>query len=542
MIITLQWYIFREMGKTFVLTAIGLTLVFTLGGGVLNMIRVEGVTARQAMLLLGFVLPVATALTLPVAALFAAAMCYGRLSADNEINACRSSGINVNRLFAPALALSVASGLFTFYFSNFVIPHFVRGLDARVRKDLAEIVTGELRTTGHLKFRQYVMHADRLQEVPTEQLAPGTKQFEVFGTHVMELDGDDLARYFMADRALLTFEMASGTIRCDLLDVAVFDFDPKRNQSFQAARQAMGPFAIPQSIRMKEKWFDLPDLLRYRNEPQDLPEVRDQLERLREIILEAVVYRSIEQAVDGGKGAFRWGPDGQIHELRAEQCRLNPGNLRPSLYRPSLIQSTEDGPLRVTADEARLQVVRRYGQPAPDLHIALEGNVKRIDPREPDRPIFVEKYEPTPAPVPAELVARVAELTDARLLGYGTSLGLGGRADHVIDERRESLAHDLEYRVRRITGIIHSRAAFAASVLLLVPLGAALGVIFRGGQVMTAFGISFVPGLFVTVIIIMGRQLTENAATSGIGVAVIWGGLAAMGATDLLVMTRWMRR
>ena len=66
MIKTLQWYIFREMSKTFVLSTIGLTLVFALGGGVFNMIRIEGVSATQLARLLLFVLPVATTLTLPV--------------------------------------------------------------------------------------------------------------------------------------------------------------------------------------------------------------------------------------------------------------------------------------------------------------------------------------------------------------------------------------------------------------------------------------------------------------------------------------------
>ena len=42
MLWTLQKYIFREMGKSFLLTAVGLIVVLGLGGGVMNMIELEG--------------------------------------------------------------------------------------------------------------------------------------------------------------------------------------------------------------------------------------------------------------------------------------------------------------------------------------------------------------------------------------------------------------------------------------------------------------------------------------------------------------------
>ena len=88
---TLQRYIFREMGKTFVLTAIAMTAVLGLGGGVLNMIKLGEVTTAQLFRLMMLILPVAAALTLPVAALFSAASTYGRMSSDNEFVACRAN-------------------------------------------------------------------------------------------------------------------------------------------------------------------------------------------------------------------------------------------------------------------------------------------------------------------------------------------------------------------------------------------------------------------------------------------------------------------
>src|SRR5690349_12544578 len=107
MLKTLQFYVSRELIKTFLLAAVGLTLVFSLCGGVLNMIQAEVLTVIQVAQIFGFIVPLSLTLTLPVAALFACAMVYGRLAADNEFDACRASGVNIFRLLIPAMGLSV---------------------------------------------------------------------------------------------------------------------------------------------------------------------------------------------------------------------------------------------------------------------------------------------------------------------------------------------------------------------------------------------------------------------------------------------------
>ncbi len=100
---TLQKYIFREMGKTFLLTAAALSAILGLGGGVMQTLELGEVTPGQLLNILAIVIPVSGALTLPIAALFSAAATYGRISADNEFVACRSSGINLHVLFLAPL-------------------------------------------------------------------------------------------------------------------------------------------------------------------------------------------------------------------------------------------------------------------------------------------------------------------------------------------------------------------------------------------------------------------------------------------------------
>ena len=130
--------------------------------------------------------------------------------------------------------------------------------------------------------------------------------------------------------------------------------------------------------------------------------------------------------------------------------------------------------------------------------------------------------------LPAKLPGMQEKLTEQMLLGDLTnpkaldtdlpSLGLGERVDNARESDRGVIFKD----GLKITGIIHSRLAFSASSLVILILAGAPGIIFRGGQLLTAFAISFVPGLLVVVMNIMGRQMTENTGTHLVGIALIY--------------------
>ncbi|MGE0482274.1 MAG: LptF/LptG family permease, partial [Phycisphaerae bacterium] len=122
---TLHAYILRELLKTFGLTILALTGVFTLGGGLYNVMRFEGVSSADLIRFLPILLPIAVTLTMPIAALFSVTMTYGRLAADHEFVACRAAGINVHRMFLAALLLGVFVGAFALLFGNYVIPSFM---------------------------------------------------------------------------------------------------------------------------------------------------------------------------------------------------------------------------------------------------------------------------------------------------------------------------------------------------------------------------------------------------------------------------------
>jgi len=61
-------------------------------------------------------------LALPLAILLSSVMTFGNLSENNELTALKSSGMSLYRIIQPLFMLVLVIALFTFYFSNYVIP------------------------------------------------------------------------------------------------------------------------------------------------------------------------------------------------------------------------------------------------------------------------------------------------------------------------------------------------------------------------------------------------------------------------------------
>jgi len=343
MLKTLQWYITRELVKTFVLTALGLTLVFSLCGGVLNMIQAEVLTAVQVMRILTFVLPVATTLTLPVAALFACAVVYGRFAADNEFDACKASGINILRLFAPAMGLSVLTAAFTFAFANFVIPGFIGRLEAIVRADIQRVITQALTSRGYIKYGPYVLHAKHVEpyekeERQTGQGTDGQEIRKVKGLHIRDaaflmIEKDALVRVGTAEQVQVEFSLGQGggapVATAAMVDVVALDLT--HNQLYQWPRQPFSPMELPSNIDQNPKWLNLADLFKYLHRPTEFSKVREDVAKTRLLIRECLVYRHAIAELRGPKKTLTLQDARRRYDIKAERAEHDLRDFSPDL-------------------------------------------------------------------------------------------------------------------------------------------------------------------------------------------------------------------
>src|SRR5205085_6814100 len=92
----------------------------------------------------------------------------------------------------------------------------------------------------------------------------------------------------------------------------------------------------------------------------------------------------------------------------------------------------------------------------------------------------------------------------------------------------------------------NSRISFAISCLILTFVGGALGMMFRSGNFLTAFAVSFVPALISITLIVAGQRVggtipigyPKGENPIQLGLALIWSGNAA----NLIVATvLWWR-
>ncbi|MCB9358028.1 MAG: LptF/LptG family permease [Calditrichaeota bacterium] len=95
-----------------------LNLVFTMLGRIVG----KGLPIWTVLEFFGLNLAWMIALAVPMAVLVAVLSAYGRLSADNEVTALRSSGVGPMQMIAPAIMFGVIMSLGLAYFNNYMLP------------------------------------------------------------------------------------------------------------------------------------------------------------------------------------------------------------------------------------------------------------------------------------------------------------------------------------------------------------------------------------------------------------------------------------
>ncbi len=525
---TLERYIFREMGKTFFLTATALTGVLGLGGGVMQMVELGEVTPAQLIRLMAFVLPVAAALTLPVAALFSATSTYGRLSADNEFVACRSGGINLHVLLLPAFVLSLVSATVTFLFISFLIPRMVQSLGQVVESNVAGIVEQRLNRPRGLRLGEYRIYADEMQSDPDRP--------NVVGLHrvaFVQTKGETWVRYGSALAVDLRFDRRDDRIRAAAVMSGLTLFDRKEGSFSEVGELEISSPEAPIPLRFQIKFMNLWELFYYWDRPTEWPPVADSIDRLRAAVGRIMVHEALLSHAKSQQGIALAGGD-RTFRIRGENAVAISGGEGVELTNATITETQGSRDRVHSAKRVILEVNR--AKTAADEAIRIEAYEVQVN--DGDRTVDRAIEDLGPADVPSELASRIAHLSTSELLNAGPE---DRPADSLVD-RRKNAREMLEGTVRRIAGTLNERSAFSASVLVLVLLGAVLGIVFRGSQAVVAFGISFVPSLLVIILIVTGKQLAQNAVSHVLGMATMWSGIIGTLLVDWWTLVRVLRR
>ena len=545
---TLHAYLARELGKTFVLTLVALTLLIVMGGGVANVFKARGIGAGEMATVFLFLTPVAVTIVLPVAALFSTAITYGRASADNEISACRAAGVNVQRLLLTALVLGVLVTLGTFYSWNLMLPRLSERIEALTRRDLPSIVKGEFQRKSSLAFRNYRISAERFDDVTDR---PGAVEGHTYllltGVSFLELDQDQLARIGTADTTLIDFDgtKATPSVVVSFQDVRTIDL--ARGHAYEMKEQKLGPYEVPLPLKRKIKFQDLPTLRSFLIDPPLIPEISDRLFRIKRGMMDQFLFQEVHRTIGGGGdagGTFRLvGVGGETYAISSKQPPHRSAiDNAPTLFDATVVETHPDGRRRVL-DAGRLEIRTRNApldRARPLIVVSLSERVRRSG--SDDGRVVEVASETLPAIEYVEqsgLMERVRSFAPEILLDPDYDKGQLPRK--LSDAHKKLLKRSRQFH-SEILGEIHFRWSYSLSAVAVVLIGAMLGIAMRGGQVLTAFGISCVPTGFVVICGIVGRNLADRAGGAPGAIAVMWGATLVTYAAAFLIGTRLLRR
>ncbi|MBI2933350.1 MAG: LptF/LptG family permease [Planctomycetes bacterium] len=111
----LQRYVLRELLATFALS-FAATVTLCAVGVIFQAFRAfEGMTVDYLVRLAPVALSAMSPWAMIIAACLTATLVYGRLAADNEIDAVRTSGIHVNLIFVPAILFGLLLCIFAYF-------------------------------------------------------------------------------------------------------------------------------------------------------------------------------------------------------------------------------------------------------------------------------------------------------------------------------------------------------------------------------------------------------------------------------------------
>src|SRR3954469_17027294 len=149
---TLFWYILKDLLRIFFLTSGVISGIMSFGG-LLRPLTEHGLDVGQVGKMLSYFMPAMSTYSLPIAALFATTMVYGRLSADNEIVACRAAGISHLAIAFPAFILGIFVSLISLVLLCFLVPSCMLKAEKVIFSNVAQIVANSIERNHQLRLK-----------------------------------------------------------------------------------------------------------------------------------------------------------------------------------------------------------------------------------------------------------------------------------------------------------------------------------------------------------------------------------------------------
>jgi lipopolysaccharide export LptBFGC system permease protein LptF len=526
MIFTLQRYIFRETFRVFVLAAVALTLILSLGM-ILRPVQEYGVGPRQVIHLMGYFLPITLTFVLPMAALFAAALVYGRFAGDNELDACRASGISLLTLVYPGLALAVMVAIANLILSFHVVPAFVHRTQKSLKADAKQILFRNIQRRGYYKVppdERYLIYADQAD----------AENDVLRGVTVAEVKAADIRRIITAESAKVRFSSHKHFSEVLITAYRTYRMDPEGETASAEVLSLTTEFGSLLGDDIKFKKVD--EMKRVRAEPMRFYPIAKLARETYAQFTAELLAQDIAGTIAGESGEverfYKLHSAKKLIEFRADACTAKDGKRVELLGEVVVLE-------RDVSSRSLLSVMR-----CPRAFLHIEGDelaptlTMELFNAAWEKPDGSEGLSRRPVIrgliLPGSVTGRFETSDVLEMVSVSsTDSALGGGGSVVLDELQAKLGHRIWKTFAEIKAEMHSRLVFGTGCVPMVLIGIALGIILKSGHQLTAFAASCIPAGVLMLCMIMGRNVTKNIGAQAVsGIILMW-----MGFVVLIVLT-----
>jgi len=573
---TLYFYVFWNLVKVFGLASAVIAGIMSFGG-LLKQLTGNGLSLGQVVQMLGYAMPAMQTYSLPIAALFATTVVYGRLAADNEVTAVRAAGISLGPLGMglPALVGGVLVSILALFLLNFIVPSLTLKMERTVVSNLGQIVVNRIQQQHQVHLAQagaqpMTIFAQNAWLEPTQADEPETQIVTMTGVSIVNYAKATDERklqvpeeFYIAKQARVYIRQAPPEadeeespvqMRGTLTDGMKFprQVTDRQDAALQGGvkTQTFGPFPLQSPLRENTKFMDIRHLQYLQDHPEKSQRMRDSLADLIRNDQQRDYLESIrKQLVTMGQVQFLTA-SGERYSLRAgtlppriDRFRLilgsTPAPTGPQPETVRLIQ-TRGGDLpsiESDANEARMRVYPDDDTGKFSITMELQDAVVKVNDEQSARDSFERSFT---VPMPENIKAISSRTVSAYLT----------RSDLPPADAR-LLIRNLMKQNNSVISEMHSRISFGLSCIVLTLVGYGLGVVTRSGNYLNAFAVSVVPAIISIVLIVTGQHICENIPPEmnplkfhnplHLGLVVIWSGNVIVLGLAIVILTKLRR-
>ena len=517
MVFTLQRYIFRELFRVFILAAVALTLMLSIGS-ILRPIQEYGAGPAQVIHLMGYFMPITLTFILPMAALFAASLVYGRLAADNELDACRASGISLLTLVYPGFAIAIMVAIANLILSFYITPAFVQRAEKSLKADAKNIIFRNIQRKGFYKppDGRYLIYAD--QVVPQKDT--------LFGVIITELKDSRIERIIAAESAVVKFSPRKKSNEVQI--TAYNTYQTGDNEAGFSMKEISLTKEFPAFLSDKIKFKKIDEIKAIRADPMHFYPVA-------QIAYEAYAQFAAELLSQDINTRLSSEPN-TVYRLYGGK---NPGGIafktrKCEVKNPRQIELSDV--LLTEKDQADASRVLTLESPQGCLYVEgkelsltltfelINATWRKID----GSKGLTRRHLVRDLMLPKSVTDVFASDNVLESLSpeYVASSLVKGPHKNLFSLQKQ-LQREIQATIVDIKAEMHSRLVFGLGCVIMILIGIGLGIIKKQGHMLTAFGASCIPAAVLIVFIMMGKNIAKNqsSAAANMGLLLMWIGL-----------------